>query len=1100
MNLDDFAAGFGLTDDQRLAVGEPESDVLVTAGAGSGKTRTLVARYLWLLANGVEMRAVLAITFTEKAAREMRNRVRVAITELAGNAESAPERALWAGHIGEVDSARIGTIHSFCAELLRAHPAEAGVDPEFEVVEEGQAALYKSQAVEDALSWASGQPEVASLFSLFTPRRLAGVLERLLEKRLDLGAAAQEANPGQGGRSLLRLALGTFLDRPDVDQAIQDMRSLSSTDRLRADAGPKLAAQTGALLAGWDELAALMEADRLIEAAARLFELRRNHMALNIGKRDSLAKAATQTVRWEYAETAEPWLGGKSSDLPPHVDAQAVFDRAMAGFAPLFDRALRGYRRLLAARSGLDFDDLERRALDLLSDQGVRTRWQGKISHVLVDEFQDTNSRQRDIVDALKGDERGRLFIVGDARQSIYRFRGAEVEVFRRAGRDMAHAQGRSVQLELTFRAHRGLLSALDDLLGPVMGTAEDREHIYRVPYRTLRPHRDDPRPGSQPPHVEFVLGRGDRAAAARADAAKGLTSRLLELKDGGAIHEWDDVALLFRASTAFDIYESALEAARIPFVTVAGRGFFHRPEIRDVLNILRALAEPWDELAVAGMLRSPAFGLSDAGLYRLRWPGGAPGGLRQDLGREIVGLTARDRSAVRRANRFLSQFESLADRLPVAELLKQVIDWLGYRAILAGAQSRLWRNLDKLLADAHASDAVQVQAFLDYVASLRDVGAREGEAPVEAEGAVRLMTIHKAKGLEFDVVVLADASRQPPTQGELVYALPEGGIVARPDRDDVRLLAYEISKWVDAAKSSAEEDRLLYVAATRAREKWIISGHLTGPDDRPRADGWTGALLAAVGLEPSEITGAPQNGLTIALPGGQPMRVRLAGGSATNGLELENRRRWPVTREAALFRPLAREGLEQLDDELGEIPERAWRATGGGRRAPAVAVGGMVHEAIRRWEFRPELAPESTLDSLALAEGLVDPEQRGQAVKAASRLLRRLREHPIWAQIASAESRHHEVPYTRPAPGGRSEAGRIDLLYRRAGKWCVIDFKTDELADADALAAAVNEYRPQMARYARSVQALLGGMPLARLCFLDYQGRVQLQEIGLKP
>jgi ATP-dependent helicase/nuclease subunit A len=1095
MHLEQFGRDFELTDRQRLAVGETQRDVLVTAGAGSGKTRTLVTRYLWLLANGAGMREVLAITFTEKAAREMRNRVRIAIGQRAGDAQRQSERALWADHIGAVDAARIGTIHSFCAELLRAHPAEAGVDPEFEVVEEGRGTLYKAQAVKDALVWASGEDRLAPLFRFFSPRRLAGVLDVLLGKRLDLGAAALGAGVEGGGRALLRSGLFGFLERREVRESIERLRSLHGSSALREDAGEKLATQVEALVAGWDEVEALVEADRLAAAAHRLFHLRREHMALNVGKRDSQAKAATRMIRRAYEEMAEPWLGGKASDQPPDSEWEREYEAAMRAISPLFTRALEGYRQLLGSPSGLDFDDLEQGAVNLLSNPRIRSLWQERISHVLVDEFQDTNSRQRDIVRALTADDRGKLFLVGDARQSIYRFRGAEVEVFRQAGRDLARSQGRSVQLGLTFRPHSQLLSALDDLLAAVMGTEEDPEHLHRVPYRTLQADRSDPRGGIRPPYVEFILGRGDRAAAGRSNAAGGLAARLLALKSAGQIREWDDVALLFRASTAFEVYESALEGAGIPFVTVAGRGFFHRPEIRDVLNILRAVAEPWNEVALAGLLRSPAFGLSDAGLYQLRFAAGHPQGLRQALDADIEGLADGDRRALGRVRQFLAEFEPLADRQPASELLKGITDWLRYRAILGGAKARLWRNLDKLQSDAHASDAVQVRDFLEYVGSLRDVGAREGEAPVEAEGAVRLMTIHKAKGLEFELVVLADASRNAPTRGELVYGLPEGGVVARPDREKHSPLVFSVSKWIDAEKSSAEEDRLLYVAATRAREKWIISGHISGSEDRPRADGWTGALLTAAGVSPADVSSVPEGRWSVELPGGQAVGIQLAGEAPSGISAPQKRRSWPENREPALFGPMVWEGLERLDDEMGRV-ERSWRATAGGRRAPAVAIGGMVHEAIRRWESRTELAEDSALEALALAEGLVDPSQRSEAVRVASGLLRRLRDQPLWEEIISAEVRRHEVPYTRPTASSRSESGRIDLLYRDEGGWNLIDFKTDELRNSEALAAAVEEYAPQIVRYSRSVQALIGSMPVARLCFLDYRGKVWLHEV----
>jgi ATP-dependent helicase/nuclease subunit A len=215
-------------------------------------------------------------------------------------------------------------------------------------------------------------------------------------------------------------------------------------------------------------------------------------------------------------------------------------------------------------------------------------------------------------------------------------------------------------------------------------------------------------------------------------------------------------------------------------------RVFYNRPEVRDVLNLLQALADPWDDLAMAGLLRSPAFGLSDDALYHLRWLSGSKQTYWGALQGDLASLPEPDQGYARRALELLSRLQPWVDRLPVSELLKRLVDGVDYRAILASAQSaaaRLWRNLDKLMADAQVSRLVNVRAFLEYLDTLRDVGAREGEAPADAGGAVRLMTIHKAKGLEFPLVVLADAARQRRNTNEAAYLLPGTGLAFRLDR-----------------------------------------------------------------------------------------------------------------------------------------------------------------------------------------------------------------------------------------------------------------------------------------------------------------------------
>ena len=488
-------------------------------------------------------------------------------------------------------------------------------------------------------------------------------------------------------------------------------------------------------------------------------------MAARGGSRTSQSRGWLNQLKEAYDQHINPWLGGKEAkDPPPDEAVESLYVQALPLVRQAFEHLLQTYQAALRQRQALDFDDLEAGATRLLAEPALRSQWQAELDALLVDEFQDTNARQREIVRALCGETPGRLFVVGDARQSIYRFRRADVTVFRLLQQEIQRSGGLVVNLDLTYRAHTPLLQATGDLLAAVMGVQEDPERPYYVPFAPLRSSHETPETGVQSPFVEFIVGSGEDAEAARPVAAQALAQRLHELHQAGQIQRWDEVTLLFRASTGFPAYEDAFEDAGIPFVTVAGQGFYNRPEIRDVLNLLRALADPWDDLAMAGLLRSPAFGLSDAALYQLRWHTGQKQPYWSAMQGDLGFLAEPDQAHAFRTLVILQELLPLVDRLPVAELLKRLVDRVDYRAILASSGSaagRLWRNLDKLLDDAQASGLVNVRAFLEYLDTLRDVGAREGEAPAEAEGAVRLMTIHKAKGLEFPMVILADAARQ---------------------------------------------------------------------------------------------------------------------------------------------------------------------------------------------------------------------------------------------------------------------------------------------------------------------------------------------------
>ena len=1074
-------------------------DLVVTAGAGTGKTRTLVARYLSLLDEGLSPRQILAITFTEKAAREMRNRVRRAVRQEIETETDSARIAFWSELEAGLDAARIGTIHSFCAEVLRSHPAQAGVDPLFEVTDEARAAFLQQQAVEAALALATQDEELAPLFASFSPIAMYRLITTLLRRRLDVADVLRGGAAPEMAKRAVAAQLASFLEWEPVREAIAHLRRLQASGHLEADASDKLADQVIALLAEISRAEDSLAQGDPVAAGAALFRIRREHTKLNIGKKDSVAKEAVRALRTAYEARLEPWLGGaKADDPPPDEAAEQRFAEDLRRVVAVHELATGMYLRSLQEQSSLDFDDLEARTVQLLAQPEVCQAWQTELAAVLVDEFQDTNERQRAIVEAICGAASGRLFVVGDARQSIYRFRGADVTVFRRTGKDITARGGEALELGLTFRAHPGLLQILDQLLPPVMGDADDPDRPFAVPYTPMSADRESPREGIAPPHLEFVLGTGRTAEDARPRAAAALVDRLLELRQRCDIRAWDDVTLLFRASTGFAAYEDALEHAQIPFVTVAGAGFFERPEVRDLLNLLQALADPWDDAAMAGLLRSPVVGMTDAGLYRLRTLADPSAPFWAALQNSLEALSPEDQLAAERARGLITSLGPLVDRLPVATLLRRLVDRSEYRAALAASHHRYWRNLDKLLADAHKSRIVRVHTFLDYIRTYREVGAREGEAPAEAEGALRLMTIHKAKGLEFPVVVLADAARRVRDNPEVAYLRPELGLVFSPDRFDAKPLAYSLSRWLDSDEVAAEEARLLYVAATRAQEKLIISGHISGSPAAWRPEGWMKQLLEVLGCEANDVAAAPGEWHDLDLGGGAKASLKVALDDASPqawtgaGIAAE----WPSSEETSLYLPLIEKPLDGPPAELEEELRRDWRATGERVRPPAAVVGLMVHHAIEAWLFPGDAGLEAELEAVALGEGLVDRRQRQAAIAEASKLLARLRAYPLWEEIATADERHHEVPYTRSLGERGVDSGVIDLLYRKGSDWHLLDFKVDEIRDEQALAAASLHYREQVDRYRQGVRALLGVEPAARLVFLDCMGEVQSEVV----
>jgi ATP-dependent helicase/nuclease subunit A len=1090
--IDRIIKKFDLTGPQEQATRERSRDVVVTAGAGSGKTRTLVARYVSLLADGMEPRRVVAVTFTEKAAREMRSRVRQAVAELAQESAAGPERTRWEELGAGLDSARIGTIHSLCAEILRAHPAEAQIDPRFEVLDEGLAVAFKAQAVQDTLAALAEDTQFTRLIEALGTASLKSLLAFLLGRRLD----AQEfflASRSEEG-AVLRF-LERSLNREEIKGCIDELEGMTAEALLR-DAGDALAEQAANLRNTWRQAVQALANQDAAACALALFRARRNNLRRNIGLKQSRVKAITADLVEQYDSWLNPVIGGKDSkDPPPDPETERLQYELLPLVRQAFERLAAAYRQVLQQRRALDFDDLEAGALALLHNSEIQAHWQAEIQSLLVDEFQDTNERQRTLIKALAGAP-GRRFIVGDARQSIYRFRRADVTVFRTEQREVEKAGGLVVDLGMTYRTHEPLLFAMSDLLHDVMGTQEIPDQPYYVPFSPLAAYRKQAPEHILPPHIEVVMGTGEDAESARPQAARALAQRLGELKAEGQIRSWDDVALLLRASTGFVDYETTLEDAGIPFVTVAGRGFYDRPEIRDLLNMLRALSDPLDDLAMAGLLRSPAFGLSDAALYLLRLQRDEPISYRLALQGDLSHLEDGDRGRAARARAILDTLLPLVDRVPVCDLLKALVDATDYRAIMAaGSQSaggRLWRNLDKLVEDARAGGQCVVRDFLDYLETLNTAGAREGEAPSEAQGAVRLMTIHKSKGLEFPLVVLADAGRSPNNRAYSAYLLPELGLALKLEPPP---LAYRLAKQLDQQQDEAESKRLLYVALTRAKDRLLISGHIA-----KRSGTWMDSLCGAAGVDIAqaiEQAGTPLEGRTsTGLPVWGWCIPPLEEDKEEPGGELVSPP--PPLAEpelAPIYRPLAlpKKTLESSDEP---IELHKWRATGPAGAVPPSVLGQVVHKAIELWLFPGNPALQQTLETAAANAGLADAAQRVEAVHRAVELLKRLQAHPLYYEIEAATERFHELPYTRQT-GEYAETGVLDLLYRTAEGWRIIDFKTDSISSPGERARLVDDYTAQLRRYANAVVSLLGQPVTAHICFLDDQGKVSLVNLS---
>ncbi len=1075
-------AALNLTDEQKQAAAERARDVVLTAGAGSGKTRTLVARYLSLLADGIQPENLLAITFTEKAANEMRARIRKELHHLVQSAAEEMERSFWRVLERQMDAARIGTIHSLCAEVIRMHPALAGVDPQFQMMDEGRTTILRREVAAETLAEAIQEPVFLLVFEAIKPRSLEQLLVDLLENRLALGKwQPVTGDPWQ----LIHDRLSLFFESETIRSCIEELQELKHSGTLSTDTTPKGKERVEDLLVSWREVSS--PGTNGLKSCQILQTIRRPILSGNLGKKDSRSTECLQTMRDLYDQQIEPWLGKDS--ILGEAEEQAVVLADL--LRVLFRRAEEKYHAYLAREHALDFDDLEQKALYLLTQPQVSEVWQGLAARVLVDEFQDTNQRQREIVEAICGGRPGTLFVVGDARQSIYRFRGADVTVFQIVQQRTQLSGGLLLNLDQTFRTHSALLTGMEPFLAQVMGVEQDAQQPFRIPFTPMKSDKQAAETTTDP-YLELLIGSGEDTAFGREAAAAVLAERLWTLKESGEIVGWQDVALLFRATTVFPVYEEALEKAGIPYVSVAGSGFYDRPEIRDILNLLRALADPWDDLGMMGFLRSPAVGMRDFGIYQLRWGSGDKGRSLHLMvtQRNWEGLSEEDQLAAEKAAQLLEKLGPLVGRVTVAEIIRQLLAETFYYAVLAGGEERVWRNVDKLMQDPYAQQTFSIHAYLEILEQLRVTGAREGEAPGEAGDAVQLMSIHKAKGLEFPVVVLADAGRQARISRDRWLPVSERGIAVKPDLWDYTPLPFRVASMIESEQEEAESNRLFYVAATRVKEKLILNGHFSKAYGKAQAKGWLKEVLAVLGLEAEELVNQPLNGDPV-LPNGQTLRVQLS--------EL-----FPVIR-----RTEQKENTVELQDEdLGgliqslpvNVQKRAESQPGkrsllpDPSQAPSQEViGKILHRAMQFWFFTDQPGLDAFLRQTALEFGVIDEKPQQVAVEKVSLYLERFLQSALYETIHRAKQRFHEIPYSfEDEP--LSDSGRLDILFQTDEGWWIIDFKTDAIDEKTGLDDfRHNKYTKQLQRYQTAVERQMKHSVNAAVCFLDYGGKIVL-------
>jgi ATP-dependent helicase/nuclease subunit A len=1086
-----------LTGARRRAVTELTHDLAVIAGAGAGKTSVLVERFVNLARNpSVGPEHVLAITFTRKAAVEMKER---AVRELEESGEIELRR--------KTEAAYISTIHGFAERVLRERPLAARIDPGFSVLTEYDQALF----VEDALRQMYSREDLCG-FARRLGKAGAGKWKvfALVREVARLMREGSEASSREAKLLLLSddhcvngaLEAAREYVRGQESRAIECMKELIPLLRAVTFTTQKKSAEqcqeylgAAETCVGCGSLAGALPALEATGFTRAIKGEEHDVIVALLGRVKAIARDFAD-VDWEAQKSLEREL------IPlKHAVYSAARD---------IDASYVAHKQRIGA---LDFHDLQQRLRELLvTNDTVRRGYAERFRHILLDEAQDTDELQYDIIERLH-DGGESLFIVGDPKQAIYEFRGANPDVFH--GAVSRTPEEDRLELPENYRSRPEIISFINGLGTALLGEsfiAMDAKADYggeSLPAAAVTAiYAVQERPGKDggEPVIEPVGDARVREAAAVAEELVRL------LRDGTQVLDPDDkrwttlrprhIALLFRTRTSIPHFERALAARGVPYVTAAGKGFFERAEVLDCIMMLRALSQPLDDMALATVLRSPFVGVSDGRLWRIRTPSentSEPPALYHELQRD-GGLRV-----------FRKRFERLRSRtrsLSAAQALDEAIREFRYEAALAAHDDGLamLANLAKLRGRLRELRALSVAEGYAELQRARELMESEATAPLVGpnDDVVVLTTIHQAKGLEWPIVCLPSLEMTPNRRGDdfsarhgtlLCKALDENG-------NEVKTLSVAGFSRELAERQEGEERRLLYVALTRARERLVLSACVKHQGQFPK---WNdrfstplgflvahtdealstpgghdcGTLHTSVRYVSDDVVATTQfeGGTTVASEL-QPLAIAKAPADPPRLSDSALPLTVKVTELLAFNRcPHVYRFSHVLDMDEHTKRESVKRSENDASLTP-VELGTIVHSLLERADFH---APDVRTEVARLLAG--QPEQRHAAL---ARMLEPVLTGPLGDRVRAALRVEREWPFAFQA-GGVLVEGVMDLAIQgRDGRWTVVDYKSNDLKHSGRFEELIEYYHKQLELYALALsRSGLGEVSQCMLLFL---------------
>jgi ATP-dependent helicase/nuclease subunit A len=1015
---------------RKIAATDLDTTLFVEAAAGTGKTTTLVARIVSAVSQSrARLREIVAITFTEKAAGELKLRLREKLEEVLTGTKLTEA-------LSDLERAHITTIHSFCAWILRERPVEAVVDPQFAVADELQRQLLFEEAWDGWL-----EAELAKNPSALRQALMRGVeLDKLPEL---VGLLVDHRD---------RLAFATIPEPAplDVAKVVTELKSVAPTlERCLKHFVER-------------KENAYFRARTLLDTLPLLERTSTERQIAVLRSMEMIAPRAMAHFDGEEAfrEMKDVVKNLKSllEDFCTAADHNLLVELVawLRGFVDHF-------QRVKHERALLDFDDLLVKARNLVRDSNeVRRMLQQRFRFVLVDEFQDTDPVQAELVLLLGEGASGKLFVVGDPKQSIYGFRRADIEMYART-RHQIEQTGKTLTFQQNFRSKSTILDWVNEVFSKILVKPERGN--YQPEYIALKP-----RPDLKTTKAAVTLLRPRQFRKATADelrrAEAAAVARYLRQQVAMGACQWGDVAVLFRSFTGVETYSDVLHEHGVPVRVIGGKGYYQRQEIQTLSSLLSCLDNPADKLNLVATLRSPLFGWADELVFLISQ--------RTNLN-YLADVPADMSEQARSTFALLRELHDRRHDFSVPGYVDHVFARVRICEAFFASQpdgAQCVANLLKALELARQLEGLGLRSVRAFVRRLHETvlgGIDEEPSPAseETDNVVRILTMHKAKGLEFPVVVLADlAGRSSDTGAKLLFS--------QGDTWALRFAGMKTADFGEAdeeqrKREEAEEIRLLYVAATRARERLVIPwfAEKGGRIDlltrgfKPDA----GVLVEAPDLE-SLVTGGVEDGKTDA--------------RTTSVKQLADRRReWQDSRARLLARaamPFARVSPSKLAAEAEPRDDEPV----GGEREKAMDFGSAVHDTLEMVDLTATVVQQrGQIEQFIARAGLTDGDQR-RAIELLSNALG----SELLARARRADQVYRELPFTQVTSEGLME-GKIDLLFCENGRWVLVDYKTDARID-------VAKYTRQLQAYEAALHQVAGIKLAQKLLFYLVDGTVK--------